>query len=95
MSEEFYQKLVDLYAGCELPEDLEAALVKAAESDPQLASEMKSLRELVHLLRSSPQPEFTEESNQRILMKLMARGVQLQSEEHSPGHMQYRLPIQG
>lgn len=95
MSEEFYQKLVDLYAGCELPDDLEAALEKAAESDPQLLLEMRSLRELVQLLRSSPQPEFTEETNQRILMKLMARGVQVQSEDHSPSHMQYRLPIQG
>ncbi len=92
---DLYNKLVDLYAGRELTEELEQDMNRAAMTDAQLRHEMVSLRETVDALRSIPEPEFTEESNQRILMKLYARGLELQQRSPEPAHLQYHLPIQG
>lgn len=95
MSTEFYRKLVDLYAGRELPEELEAELNKAAAENPELKAEMIALRDTVNLLQSEPAPEMTEESYQRILIKLYARGVDAQPKSPTPQYLQYYLPIQG
>lgn len=95
MSNELYQKLVDLYAGGELPAELEDQMDWAAFTDPTLSHEMTTLRKTVGVLRAIPAPEFTEESYQRILMKLYARGVDVQPGAPDPTHLQYPLPIQG
>lgn len=95
MKNEFYAKLVDLYAGHELPEELENELERAAGDDPDLAEEMASLRATADALRCEPQPMFTEESFQRILMKMYSRGVDVQTRAEAPIHLQYHLPMTG
>jgi len=94
MSSDFYRKLVDLYAGRELPSELEDQMDLAAFDDPELSHDMASLRRTVDVLRTDPGPEFTEESYQRILMKLYARGVEVQTRVPEPSHLQLQLPIQ-
>lgn len=95
MSVELYKKLVDLYAGRELPQELEDEMEWAAFAEPELSHDMATLRRTVELLRSLPRPEFTEESYQRVLMKLYARGVEIHPTSPTPSHMQLGLPIQG
>jgi len=95
MSNEFYRKLVDLYAGGELPEELEAEMDTASFSDPELSHDMATLRRTVEHLRSLPEPEFTDESHQRILMKLYARGIDVKPKAPDPPQFQLYLPIQG
>ena len=95
MNSELYQKLVDLYAGRELPAELEDQMELAAFNDQGLAHEMSTLRKTVDMVHAEPGPDFTEESYQRILMKLYARGVDIQTSAPEPAHLQYQLPIQG
>ncbi|HZH98797.1 MAG TPA: hypothetical protein VEX38_07480 [Fimbriimonadaceae bacterium] len=95
MNSDFYNKLVDLYAGQELTEELEDELESAGFGDPALNHDMTTLRRTVNLLQSAPVPEFTEESYQRILMKLYARGGDVQPQAATPAHLQYHLPMQG
>lgn len=95
MSTEFYRKLVDLYAGHELPLALEEELEIAAMSDAELAQEMRTLRETYDSLKEEGGPEFTEETCQRILMKMYARGANMETQSPEPAHFQYQLPIQG
>jgi hypothetical protein len=95
MNNELYRKLVDLYAGGELPEELEQDLRGKALTDSELAVDMRSLSDTVEALRSTPDPEFTEESYQRILMRLYARGADISPTGPTPSHLQYYLPIQG
>lgn len=92
---ETYKKLVDLYAGRELTDELDGELESAAQADPQLKAEMATLRKTVDSLRDLPEPEFTEESYQRILMKVYARGIEVQKQSPDPVHLQYHLPMQG
>jgi len=92
---ELYNKLVDLYAGHELPSELEAELEAKASQDANLAHDMLTLRTTVDALHGSMDDvEFTEESYQRILMKVYARGVEMQQVVSAPAHLQYYLPIQ-
>jgi len=95
VNNDLYQKLVDLYAGHELSDELEQELETAAADDANLAFEMTSLRGTVDALQSDPGPKFTEESYQRILMKLYARGAAIQPKAPAPAHLQYHLPIMG
>jgi hypothetical protein len=96
MNNEFYNKLVDLYAGRELPSELQVEMEARASQDARLAHDMLTLRTTVDALHSSMDDmEFTEESYQRILMKVYARGVELQETTSTPAHLQYYLPIQG
>ena len=54
------------------------------------------MRYSVDALRASANDvAMTEESYQRILMKLYARGAELQTGAPEPLHLQYYLPIQG
>lgn len=71
MNQSFYQKLVDLYAGHELPEELEAEMQAAATDDPALAYDMKSMRQTVQLLRDTPQEGMSEVCSQRVLNKIL------------------------
>ncbi|HWD37623.1 MAG TPA: hypothetical protein VG944_02160 [Fimbriimonas sp.] len=95
MNSDFYKKLVDLYAGRELPAELEDQMELAAFNDATLNHDMVSLRKTVDLLKTDRSVEFTEESYQRILMKLYARGGNIQPRSPEPAHLQYHLPIQG
>jgi hypothetical protein len=95
MNNEFCKRLVDMYGGNELPEELEKELKEAAYADPELTHDMMSLRMTVEAVQSHPGAEFTEESNQRILMKIYARGVDIQTKAPAPTHLQYQLPIRG
>jgi len=95
MKTDLYEKLVDLYAGRELPAELEDQMELAASSDPALGREMSSLRRTVDAIKAVDEPEFTEESYQRILMKVYARGVDMQPQAPAPAHFQYHLPLMG
>ncbi|HEY3781358.1 MAG TPA: hypothetical protein VGL56_09770 [Fimbriimonadaceae bacterium] len=90
---DLYNKLVDLYAGGELTEELEQELESKAFRDSDLAYEMSTLKKTVDIIQNAPDPTFTEESYQRILMKLYARGVELQTKSPDPAHLQFQLPI--
>ncbi len=92
---DLYQKLVDLYAGRELTEEIEREMEVAGAADPDLLFDMVSLRQTVDALKAEPAPEFTEESYQRVLMKMYARGVEVQKRSPDPVHLQYHLPMQG
>jgi hypothetical protein len=89
-----YRKLVDLYAGNELPEELAQEMEQAAETDPALKLDMTSLRHTVETLQND-EFTFTEESYQRVLMKLYAKGGHLQTQSPDPRHLQYQLPMSG
>jgi hypothetical protein len=91
---ETYRKLVDLYAGEELPSELVNELENVAESDPELKVEMKTLRNTVEALHGD-KISYTEETHQRILMKIYARGGHLQPQAPEPRHLQYQLPMSG
>ena len=95
MSNDLYKKLVDLYAGRELTSELDQEMEAAAAADKVLGQDMTTLRCAVDMLRANEVPDFTEESYQRILMKLYARGAAIQPKAPDPIHLQYHLPIQG
>jgi len=95
VNNELLKKLVDLYAGRELPSELEMEVESAAAVDPLMMTDMVSLRETVDYLHSDPGPTYTDESYQRILMKLYARGAAIQPKTPAPSYLQYHLPIQG
>lgn len=96
MDKDFYQRLVDLYAGGELTEELQEDLEAKAIADPELARDMLTLRRTVNVLQSMDGIEFTDESYHRVLMKLYARsGTDLELKAPPPAHLQYHLPIQG
>lgn len=92
----FHQKLVDLYANRELPEELENELVEAAGKDPQLAHDMATLRQTVLRLQNQPAPPYDEDAEYRVFMKLQAWGdVDLLEQPSVPPTRQYRLPMEG
>lgn len=94
MNKDFYKKLVDMYAGCELPEELEQEMEWASFGDQELSHDMATMRKTVELLHAMPKPEFTEESNQRILMKLYSKGADVNPKQPTVIYLQYQLPIQ-
>ena len=95
MNQDFYKKLVDLYAADELPTELKEELEAAAFGDQELSHDMSTLKTTVNALQNLPAPEFTEESFERVLMKLYARGVDVQPKSPPSPHLQYRLPMPG
>ena len=95
MNNDLYKKLVDLYAGHELPAELEDQMELAAASDPELNHEMTTLRRVADTLHQLDEPDFTEESYHRVLMKLYARGVDVQPQVQASSHFQYNLPLAG
>ncbi|MBS1717774.1 MAG: hypothetical protein JSS72_08585 [Armatimonadetes bacterium] len=92
---DFYTKLVDLYAGRELGKELEEDLLAYAEKDPALKQDMESLRSTVDVLRNQGGVDFTEESYQRVLMKIYSQGVEFEPRRQAPSYLQYHLPLQG
>ena len=47
------------------------------------------------VLQKSDGPHLTEESSQRILMKMRTKGARIEQNSPDPAHLQYHLPIQG
>ncbi len=92
---DFHRKLVDLYAGRELPSELEEEMEAAALRDADLAVDMMSLRGTVDLMRADDEAAFTEESYQRVRATLLRRGTHFEAGSPDPLHLQYQLPIQG
>jgi hypothetical protein len=89
---EFYKKLVDLYAGGELPSELNDQMEIAAYRDLALRQDMTSLRTTVEFIQSDSGPEFTEDSYQRILKQIYSKiGTKPLQAESNP--LQYQLPI--
>jgi len=95
MNQDFYKKLVDLYAARELSSELEDQMELAAFTDAELSHDMSTMRRTVDALRADRGADFTEESYQRILMRLYARGANIESKAPIPTHLQYQLPMQG
>lgn len=91
---ELYNKLVDLYAGGELTEELNDEMEQAALKDPSLAQDMFTLKTTVTALQSLDAPVLTEESDYRILLKMQMRGTEVQRKSPDASHWQYHLPIQ-
>ena len=87
--------LVDLYAGDELTQEAKEELESRAMSDSELSHEMFTLRQVCELLQKTDGLQLTEESSQRILMKMRTKGVQIEQNSPDPAHLQYHLPIQG
>lgn len=90
-----YNKLVDMYAGQELAEELNNDLLVAAESDAALKADMTSLRATVTRLQSDDDGAYTDETHARILMKIYARAGELQQGAPEPIYLQYQLPMSG
>ncbi len=91
MNNAFYHKLVDMYAGEELTEELTAEMDEAAAHDPALRLDMDSLRRTVRVLKTLPEPEMTEVCTQRILRKILD-GAEVPVEFVDPVVLrQYRL----
>lgn len=84
-----------MYAGHELPSELEDEMEMAAFTDSGLSHDMTTLRRTVDLLHETRQPRMTEESYQRVLMGLYSRGLEIEPQSKTPVHLQYQLPIQG
>lgn len=90
---EFYKKLVDLYAGGELTEELSEEMESAAMQDASLSHDMFTLRKTVQTLQNLPAPELTEESDYRILLKMQIQGAEVRRKSPERSHWQYHLPI--
>ena len=95
MSKDIYSKLVDLYAGDELSEELKDELEARAMNDRELSHDMLTLRNTVQKLLETDDVELTEETSQRILMKMRTKGALIEQNSPDPAHLQYHLPIQG
>jgi hypothetical protein len=94
MRNDFYGKLVDLYAGQELTEELTAELEQEAMSDPELSHDMFTLRKTVELLHTDSGAQFTAETHQRILLQMQMAGAEIESPAQESAPWQYNLPIQ-
>jgi hypothetical protein len=95
MNNEIYKKLVDMYAGDELTEELIAEMDARAINDPELSHDMFTLKRTLELMRQTDDVRLTEESSQRILLKMRTRGAIVEQNSPDPLHLQYHLPIQG
>lgn len=89
------EEMVNLYAEGSLSEEAAAAMDARVGADPELEAEAASLKWVVDQLRSDPGPVFTEESYQRILIKLQQKGAEIPPAKTTPAFWQYQLPIQG
>lgn len=89
---ELYKKLVDLYAGRELPVELNDQMELAAHTDTNLGWEMKTLRNTVDALKADTEPMFTEETYQRILTQIYSRAGS-SPVIREDNRLQFQLPI--
>lgn len=89
----FYNKLVDMYAGGELTEELATELETAAKEDAALDQEMRSLTKTVEILKAYACEPLTEESDYRILLRMQLQGHDIRRKSPDQSHWQYHLPI--
>lgn len=95
MNKEFYSKLVDMYAGGDLPEDLMKELEDAAMDDPALSHDMYTLKRIVESIQTQMHIDFGDESYYRILTKMQSQGAEIETHAPEPTFIQYHLPMQG
>lgn len=95
MTPDLLPRLVDLYAGRELPSELEDDLAAAALSNDALAADMAAMRSVADLLASDRPAAYTEETRQRVLRRLLVAGSSVEESAPAPAHFQFALPIQG
>ena len=93
MNNLFYQKLVDLYAADELPEELTLEIEAAAKDDPALRNDMTSLKLTVQALQSSKTEGMTDVCYQRVLRRIMDEANL--PEQRQVDNDQYRLNLSG
>lgn len=89
----FYNKLVDLYAGGELTEELNTEMESAAKTNAVLEKDMRTLSKTVELLRAHTCEPLTEESDYRILLRMQIQGLDIRRKSPDQSHWQYHLPI--
>jgi hypothetical protein len=94
MKNDTYEKLVDLYAGDELPQETVEELESAAMADKDLAHDMFTLKRTVEALQSDPGPVYDEETEVRILLTMQLQGAELDPRRQKGADWQYHLPIQ-
>lgn len=90
---DLYRKLVDLYAGQELSEELNLELESAGATDEKLAKDMATLTQTVEILKSHPAPDFNEGDYLRILFRMQTMGADIPFEEAPQHPGQYQLPM--
>lgn len=95
MNDNLMQQLVDLYVDEELSEAGMEAVESAAMNDPMTSHDIYTLRATLKAMRKWDDVQLTEESSQRILLKMRARGAGVEQNSPDPAHLQYHLPIQG
>lgn len=96
MNRELYKKLVDMYVGQELTEELMQEMKAFSQTDDELKQDMISLRATVDILQEMHHDvDVSEETHQRILLKLRSAGVQIENAAPEPQYWQYQLPMQG
>ena len=93
MNNTFYRKLVDLYAGDELPQELHDELEAAAKDDPALSHDMTTLSGTVQALQASKTDGMSEVCYQRVLRRILDEANL--TEARPVNHDQYRLPLSG
>ncbi|MCW5939025.1 MAG: hypothetical protein KF884_04205 [Fimbriimonadaceae bacterium] len=94
MKNDLYEKLVDLYAGGELPQETMEELEAAAMGDKDLAHDMFTLTRTVEALHADPGPVYDEETEVRILLTMQLQGAELDQRRQKGVDWQYHLPIQ-
>lgn len=95
MTNEFYKKLIEVYVGGDLGTSVSKDLKQVVDGNEDLKQDLVEMQAAYNALRDLPTPEFTEESYQRILMKVYTRGGELQTRTPVPSHLQYHLPLHG
>jgi hypothetical protein len=90
---DLYRKLVDLYAGNELSQELTEEMENAARQDSALAKDMATLRQTVELLKSEPAPEFNETDYLRIIFRMQTAGAEIEFPNENIFDGQYQLPM--
>ena len=91
----FLKKLIEVYVGGDLGDETGGSLRQMVMGDPILEKDLLEMEMTYEQLKGIPAPEFTEESYQRILMKVYTRGGEMQVQTPTPSHLQYHLPLQG
>lgn len=94
MNKDLYSKLVDLYAGDELPTELKQEFEEQLAVDPELMLDAQTLQETVAAVRSIGSPVFGDETRNRILRTIEQR-ARIEPQRPIAPYLQYQLPMQG
>lgn len=94
MNKDLYSKLVDLYAGDELPTELKEDFEQRLSEDADLKAEALALQQTVAAIKSVSQPVFGDETRNRILRTIEQR-ARIEPQRPAAAYLQYQLPMQG